>query len=644
MDLLIPDKLLRQFLETKASPKEIAKYLSLCGPSIEKISSSDSGPVYHVEVTTNRIDAASAYGLAREATAILPRFGIPAKLKPLNLTEKKIGKNLDFKISDDPGLNRRTTCVLLGNIQIKESPTEIKNLLSAVGQRSLNSAVDITNFVMWALGHPIHAFDYDRLTNKKIVVREAKKGEHLISLDGKNHTLHGGEVIFDDGTGQIIDLPGIMGTKNSVVDEKTKNILLWIESIDPIRVRKASMRHGIRTQAAKLNEKNVDPELAKTALLFAIKLYEKIVGAKQISDIVDVYPKPYKEKAVIVSKEFLTKRIGIEIPRVDIDKYLTALGFMPSWKGDELRVGIPSHRAGDVSIPEDIVEEVARIYGYRNIPSKIMDGEVPEPPSGLSFLLESKIRDLLFAASANEVYTLPLVAESEAPNGLKIKNPLGDDTSVLRTSLLPSLQGAVKDNSFETEKFHLYEIANVYIPKKGNLPDEKLMLAGIFSGYDYREAKGVLEMLIAHLGIKWDFKIADQTKFVAGQALYSSKLNAAFGVLPTGDIYYEIPILKLMLNYQPTRSYKPLAKYPAQHEDLTLILPEKTRVADVITVAKKASEWVAEVTLKDIYKDAYTFSISYQSTSKTLDNKEVESIREVLLANLANKLAVRLKE
>ena len=255
MNILIPHSWLSDFLETNAKPEKIAEFLSLCGPSVEKLEKVGDDWVYDIEVTTNRVDMMSVYGVAREASVILPQFGYQARLKKYNpdeinkfvshkinkfvSDEIKGGGKLDFKISNNPALCKRILAIKLENVELGPSPSWLSSRLSKVGQRPLNNAIDITNYVMWEIGHPIHVFDYDRLKRQKILVREAKKGESLTTLDGIKYNLNGGEVIFDDGAGEIIDLPGIMGTANTVVTPETKNVLLWIESIEPVRIRRA---------------------------------------------------------------------------------------------------------------------------------------------------------------------------------------------------------------------------------------------------------------------------------------------------------------------------------------------------------------------------------------------------------------------
>lgn len=641
MNILIPHSWLTEFLETNAPPKKIAESLSLSGPSVEKIEKAGDDWVYDIEVTTNRVDVMSIYGVAREAAVILPQFGYIAKLKPYIPVKTEGRHELDIKIVNDPKLCRRILAIKLENVKLGPSPQWLSSKLRKVGQRPLNNAIDITNYVMWEIGHPIHVFDYDSLGNKKIVVREAKKGETLITLDKKRYRLEGGEVVFDDGTGEIIDLPGIMGTANTIVTRKTRNVLVWIESINPGRIRSASMGLAIRSQAAILNEKRVDPELGLPAISRAIELYQKVTQAHLASRLVDIYPNPYKIKKIKTTKAFIDNRLGINTSKVKIKKILDELEFTASWKGNHLELEVPSFRTHDISIPEDIIEEVARIYGYHNLPSELMQGSIPNPLKDAPFAFEMKIRNILKGWGSTEVYTYSLVPkEYVEKNALKIKNPLGAESEYMRTTLSSSLIAAAKQNSGETEPFHLFEMANVYMPRGGDLPKENMTLAGIFANYEYREAKGIVESLLEELNIKASFIQKDSKDFLPNQRIEIKRnglVLGQFGTFESGYIYYEFSTEQLKTSSSPVSTFKPIPKYPAQIEDITLVLPERTRVGNLIQSIKSVSKLINNVELTDTYRDSYTFRIWYQHPRKTLTDKEVEKIRKIILKEIKKK-------
>lgn len=618
MDIKILDSHLREYLDTKASAHDIARYASLCGPTFDRVHSTTShGPdgkakkdfIYEIEVTTNRVDAASVLGIAREVAAILPRFGIPAKFKlskliKFNDAPKPSGATLKFK--SDPKLVNRLTGVVIDNIQNWTTPRWIVDRLEAAGIRSLNSVVDITNYVMISIGHPCHAFDYDKIESGFIEVAESKKGETIEAFDGKKHVLPGGDIVFKDKNGIIIDLPGIIGVKNTVVSKDTKRVLFFFDNLNAFRIRKTSMTLALRTFAATLNEKRVDAELIPTALELGVDLYKKICGAKITSSVEDTHHKPYKDKEVVTTKEFIDKILGINVSKPEIAKTLGSLGMIAKWRANLLTVNVPSFRSDDVSIPEDIVEEIARIYGYHNLPGMIMPGAIPKPLSDSPFDFENKLRLALKNLGAIETLTYSLVSKDMVNAGaLKLVNPLGSDTEYLRTNLVNSLFGAVAQNRGEQDPYHIFEIANTYLPVKGDLPREQMTLGGVFVNYDYRHAKGVIEALFDDMGINHDVRIEKRR----------------------GIYFYEYTIKDLERTVGAKR-YSPPAKYPPQIEDVTISIPQGAGVGNMISNIKSKSELIQSVELTDMYEGNFTFRITYQHPERTLTDQEIARVRE----------------
>ncbi|MBI2066021.1 phenylalanine--tRNA ligase subunit beta [Candidatus Woesebacteria bacterium] len=651
MDIKIPDNWLRDFLKTKATSSEIAKYLSLSGPSVEKVEES----VYFIEVTTNRVDIASVVGIAREAAAILPQFGVKARLQPVKLPVLKFLEKVDYLEAEvNQALCQRFSAVLIKNVQIRQSPDWMKDRLTAVGVRPINNVVDISNYVMHELGQPVHTFDYDKIRGAKMILRESKKGERLTTLDGKTHTLPGGDIVIEDGEGRLIDLAGIMGGENSAVDESTKNVLLFVQTYNPVNIRQTSMSLAQRTEAAVLFEKGIDPELVTDGIGRGIELFVKLAGGKPESQILDIYPAPYRARKVEINTDFLTARLGAQLPKDKITQILRSLGFETYWQGKTLEVLVPSHRAGDISIPEDIVEEVARLYGYHNLPSELMQGVLPEPLADAPFGFEEKIKSVLKGFGGVEVYTLSLVSREEAPTGLKLKNPLGKESEYLRTSLSASLVAAARQNAGEKEPFHLFEMANVYLPRrskaKGGIPDlpnEKMMLGGIFANSSYREAKGAVEGLTNELNVKSEMFSEDAAHYLPNRHIYlkvKGRILGEFGELSYGYLYYQFDVEALRQAHREIGSFKPLPKYPAQIEDLTFSFPSRTKIGEVIAFVLSKEKLVSRMELTDIYKDAYTFRLWYQHPSKTLTDSEVEKIREDIIKSVKEKFGAYMKQ
>ena len=617
MDIKITDNWLREYLKTDLTPKKIGEQLALSGPSVEKVTKMGNDYIYDIEITTNRVDCMSILGIAREASVILPRAEL-RKQKTEKIKQESTKDLLHIKI--DPKLVNRVMAVVMEVGGKLKTPKLISARLQSSGMRSLNPIVDITNYVMQETGHPTHVFDFDKLADKSLVFRPSDKREEIITFDDKTFKLPGDDIVIDDGEGNIIDLPGIIGTKNSVVGKDTKRIIFFIDNNDPHKIRKTSTRLGIRTNAAILNEKGVDPDLASVAFQKGLELYKRICKAKIISKIYDIYPKPYTVKKLKVNHDFIEKIIGIGITSKRVLEILNKLGFETKYdiKTKLYQVKVPSWRANDVDIPEDIVEEVARIYGYHNLPSAIMTGKLPEPVLNMPFAFENKIKEILKGYGGVEVYSNSLVPhEFVNATALSLKNPLGIDTKYLRTSLMPSLIAAAKENNGEKEPFYLFEVANIYTARKNDLPNETMTLGIIFSNYSYRKAKGVIEGLCEELNSE-------------------NNLNLET-ISNTAYTYTEISVNKLKEAAKDNPTYIPVSKYPSQIEDITLTLPPKTKIGEVMKVFEKAE-------LVDIFSDSFTFRVWYHDNEKTLTDEEVEKIRHKYLKEIKDKFGGVIKE
>ncbi|MBL7150549.1 phenylalanine--tRNA ligase subunit beta, partial [Candidatus Microgenomates bacterium] len=512
MNILVPDSWLREHLKTKAAVKQIAKYLSLCSQSIEKVTKKDNDWIYEIEITTNRPDCLAIYGIARELAAILPRFGIKAKLQPLELIEKikpERSIKLDVKIAK-ASLCPRFTALIFNNIIVKPSPKIVRDRLEKCGIRALNNVVDISNYLMLELNQPMHTFDYDKIKKAKMILRESRSGEKITTLDGTTRDLPEKSMIIEDGSGRIIDLCGTMGGKNSAVDENTKRVLLFVQTYDPIKIRQECQRLAFHTEASLRFEKGVEPEGVMPAMKKAIPLFEKNCGARVASNLIDIYPNPSKSKTVKISLRLIEQQLGVKIPPKEVIEILESLGFkILSRNSETVSVKVPSWRANDISIPEDLVEEVARIYGYHQLPSLLPTGDFPEPVLIKTFYWENKIKDALKNWGFTEIYSYSMQSKNlikktglSPEKCLKIKNPLTKDLEYMRTSLISSILQTLAENQKNYEKMKIFELANIYLPRKNKLPEEKPILIGALTGNKFYEAKGIIEALLNELGIK----------------------------------------------------------------------------------------------------------------------------------------------
>jgi phenylalanyl-tRNA synthetase beta chain len=645
MNIQILDSWLREYLDTTATKEDLKEKLSLTSVSIERMNSFGKDIQYDIEVTTNRPDLMSVIGLAREASAVLPQFDIPAKfLQPTFKKPNAPTQKLPFEVTNDPKLINRICAVVL-EVTIGKSRDYIKNRLEAAGIRSLNNVVDITNYVMREVGHPVHAFDYDRLITKKLVIRESKKGEKITTLDGKTYTLPGGDIVADNGQGEIEDLIGIMGLENSVVTDNTKRIVLFLDNNEAHHIRKTSMNLGIRTEAAVLNEKGVDPELAMTALLRGIELYEKIADGKVVSEIIDIYPNKPKLPQVTITQEKINAVIGIELPQKQSEKILTSLGFGVSSNASILTVQVPSFRALDVSIPEDIVEEVARVYGYHRLPSILppISYATPYHIAQNEFYWEARLKNALKYWGFTEVYTYSFVSENyyEGPleDAVTLANPLNEDMVYMRRTLVPSILQAVADNKVRDE-LRIFEVANVYHKRDNNLPEEIQMLAGVVKKekLTFYEVKGILEQLFNDLGIeKVSYKQLERGG--DGADISIGKEYAGYiEVLGKNLINFELSMPVLLKNVSMKKIYKPVAKFPPIIEDFRFQLPQSVTFEEVVKLIKEQDKLIVDVSLLDVYQDKKTFRVSYQDPTKNLAVGNVVKIREKIIEAVEEKL------
>lgn len=655
MDIKILDSHLRKFLKTNATAQQIAKHLSLTSVSIERLEKTNDDFIYNVEVTTNRPDLASAVGLAREASAVLSQNGISAEfIPPLKPVEKDLknykplGQAPLYIVLQTKAVYR--VCAVVMEISIKKSPVFLTKTLEASGIRSLNNIIDITNYVMRTIGHPCHVFDYDRIKSQTIRIRESRKGEQIQTLDGKTYLLPGGDIIAEDKDQNIIDLLGIMGLSNSVVTDKTKRIIFFIDNNETKQIRQTSMRLGIRTEAAQLNEKGVDPDLALTALHYGIKLYQEIADGKIISEIIDLYPKKEEKKSVTVNLSQIQSLIGISISRPEAVGILEKLGFITRTKGDEIQAIIPTFRRGDINIAEDLIEEIARVYGYQNLPSLL-----PSFPQQQAVRIESdeffwemKIKHAFQFWGLTEVYTQSMVSEElfegVLDEAVTIANPLSEDLTYMRTTLVPSLLQVLKENK-SVEEIKIFEIANVYHKQKNKLPNELRKLAGVIKKphLSFFEVKGIIEQLAKVLGITNLCFTTPQGNQEIEIYIKADHLGT-IEILDENLINFEINFAKLLFFANLKKTYLPSLKYPPLIEDLALIVPFEVTTGAIIAAIYQQDKLIKDVSLLDKYKQNRTFHLIFQSGEKNLTAKDIQPIREKVLKYLKEKYQIMIKE
>ncbi|MDR0463368.1 MAG: phenylalanine--tRNA ligase subunit beta [Pseudomonadales bacterium] len=662
MNILVPHSWLLEYLDTKAEPATIQKEVSLCGPAIERINEIDGERVYDIEVTTNRVDSMCVRGIAREAAVILNQAGHKANFKPhadeapFTLDSLKVTANEKLSLPKitikTPKINR-TLCVVLDRVERTPTPDWMGKRLVAVDEKIHDSVVDITNYITHELGHPCHAFDYDKIMKLggEIIVKQAEAGKEFVTLDGNTYKTFGDEVVFENPAGEIIDLPAIKGMLNSAIDESTKRVLFWIESLDAMTVRRASMQHAIRTVAAALNEKNVDPHLASDVFVRGVRLYESLCGAKVASEVHDFFPNADKVAPPIeLNLERLNNYLGTKIDPKITKEILEKLDMKVVEKNKNVYlITPPTFRQHDVAIEVDLIEEVARIYGYHNLPSTLsFPTVVVKPQPEYDFPMEKKIINYLAALGYFEVYTYSMVSEEQAltinPNldqYLKMANPLTTDKVYLRQSLLPSLAAVFELNNISKQPTSIFELAKVYLPSTTSEParNREEMRFSLLSNKKYREVITDLDSLLRNLfienyqikEIKPAFSFAkQQAELIIGGTVIGQLIVDKQDRI---NIEIELALLQKFVRNYP--KYQAPSKYPSIIEDLTFVINKNHHLGEVISLIKEQNQLIKKVEFVSEYNDNKTFTITYQSHKAILSNEDIAPIREKIVEALA---------
>lgn len=647
MNIKLPYSWIKEYLDTDVSAEELQKHVSLCGPSFERIDDIDGEKVFDIEITSNRIDSVSVYGIAREAHAVLSQFGKKSELKPLSVSKPQEDNTYSLSIVDDNQHARRVLAVVMEIDKPKESPDWLKKRLEMSGIRSLNNIIDVTNYVMLEVGFPTHVFDYDRLKTGKLIFRNAKKGEIYVTLDDKKCELNESDVIIEDGTGRIIDLPGIMGAENSVVTNDTKKIVFFIESDDPKIIRRTSMRLALRTMAASINEKNPDPYLAETAFLRGIELFQNIANGVVKSPLYDVFEKKDNPKAITLTQDFIEKRMGVSLKEGQIEAILTSLGFAVKQENKTFHITPPTFRMYDVTLPEDIVEEVARIYGYHNLPNTLQTPVFIKQPKELEifFKTQTEIKRLFKHFGLHESMNYSMISKKDIENVqddvdryIRLANTISTEIEYMRTFLAPSLLKNVKANIGKKDVLRFFEIAKIYVKRDNDLPDEQYHLS-IALNTDYYDLKGVIEALVAELHIEnVDYKPVSIPLLIQGVAsdlVIQGKNVGSFGQvrLDVARAYgIDIPVYVAEINfthliqyYRSLSQYRPINPFARVKLDITIEKKEGKTYADIYKTIQISSNYIHEIEFLGIYQNKLSFRLYFEAADRNITEEEAKA-------------------
>ena len=599
--------------------------------------------VLELETTPNRPDLLSIYGVAREVAAL---FG--GELADWPGTEPPRGgdERIDIAIDDYEGCPRYVGR-LFRDVRLGESPMWMKARISAAGMRPISNVVDITNYVMLALGNPLHAFDHDTLAGGRIVVRRAASGEQIRTLDGQLRDLDPRDLVIADGE-RAVAIAGIMGGEETEVTETTTNVLLEAANFEPVSLLHTSERLGLRTEGSNRWEKGVDPYLAEHAARLATQLLVELSGAHWVG-AGDVHADLPERPRVELRPARVDALLGLDVPQQRKDEILEGLGF----ERDNGTVVVPTWRARDVTREIDLVEEIAR-FELDNVPFTLPLRREVAGRLTPAQQLRRVVEDVLVGCGLDEAYTPSLVASDPDAGALRLPLPLTSDQSVLRTTLLPSLIAAAERNrEVGNDRIALFEIARVYLPSGAELPDEHWSIAGVVEG-GYAEAKGVVDTLLSALKIEPRYRRGEQPLLHPGK-------TASFDAGCVGEVHpgvargwaaFELDLDALARIVPQRVLYEDVITFPSVLQDLAFVVDEEVAAADLMEAMREAAgAELRGVSVFDEYRGAQlgegkrslAFRVAFGSAERTLTDEEAAAIRARIVEALADRFGAEIR-
>ena len=648
--------------------------------------------VLDVHVWPNRADLMSMVGIAREVAAI---EGSALRLPPEEHAEEGAPASEAVSISIlDPALCSRYVGAVIEGVRVGPSPRWLQQRLLAAGMRPISNVVDITNYVLMELGQPLHAFDLDRLEERagggapSIEVRPARPGERLLTLDGEERALSREMLVIADGAGPVA-LAGVMGGAETEVTESTTRILLEAARFQPASIRRTSVGLGLRSESSIRFERGLSPELCGPGARRAARLLEQVAGGRSRPGALDVYPRPPARRPIEASLDRLRTVTGLELEEREVGELLRSLGFEVARSGSGLSVHPPWWRT-DVSIADDLAEEVVRLAGYDRLPATTIRGRVPPQEPQPLVALRERLRDALAAAGLREVISYSLTTDEvlarvlpeeelrlRAP--LRLANTLSAERELMRPTLRHALLEVVARNlRAGLGEIAIFEAARVYLPRESAsgdpLPDEREQVAGALAGapadrwgmpaprpLDFFDAKGVLEAALSEVGVDCSYGPADDPALLPGRAALIEAGGSAVGLL--GEVHprvreafdieqpvllFELDLGRLLPHVPERRPARPVSRFPAVEQDLAVVAPLSVP-AEALRSAIARSPLVSEARIFDLYTGeqvpdgtrSIAFSIRYQAPDRTLTGEEARGEQERIVELLAEEFGAR---
>ena len=634
---------------------------------------------------TNRPDLWGHYGIAREIAAL---YDLPMKEFPH--FDRSVENTAGFHVTvEDAERCPRYLSAQIEGLSVKPAPYQMQSRIWKVGMRPINALVDITNYVMLATGQPTHAFDSDHIAGH-VIVRRAGEGEKLLLLNGKELALSGDDLVIADDAG-VVGLAGVMGgAKDSILPE-TDKVILEVANFDAKGIRRTALRYDNRTEASARYEKAIDPERCNQALAMSMELFGQLYPEMKVTGLSDLYPQHLKQAEIDVTLSWLERRLGKSLTPDDVKKKMELLGYQVSFDGDNMHVVVPTWRStGDVSIKADIMEEVARMYGYENFEAAPITTSFDGAINQLDKDLERKIKEYLsFRCGMQEIFTYPWMDELyvnavlQSTDGiLSLSTPPSPAERFVRSSLLPNLCKAVVKNERYFDEFNIYETAQVfrdenyttpYDPRE-KLPSQRKHVAGAFvcGGKDvttlFRKAKGVLEMMPRYTHMEgFTFKQVEKPVWadnvvwlnvylgeerIGDLALLSKKVSMECGIKNLNVMLFELDQDCMKPFRSRTNSFTHLPEYPMTEYDISVLLPGEVKWEDVAqTIRGVKSELFHGAQFVDEYrgkqvpdgKKSVTVRLAIGSKEKTLTSAEIEEVANGVIKKLVKRFGAELR-
>lgn len=664
---------LKDYIKGKIpKPEKLAELLTMKAFEVKEVKRVGGDFVLDIDVLPNRVpDCFSHLGIARECSALTKGNGRVAS--KFQIPNSKLKEDKDIKTKDLIAVEvknkqacPRYTAKAITNVKVGPSPKWLKDRLKVCGLRPINNIVDIANYVMLETGQPLHAFDGEKLEDKKILVRFAKKNEKIVTLDEEKYDLTEDILVIADVRSPVA-IAGIKGGKLPEIDRKTKTVVLESANFNPRTIRRGSQKLSLKTDASLRFEHGIDPNLTETAILRAAFLIQKLAKGKVAKGVVDVYPKKVLPKRVKLDLDYLERLLGIKIPAREIKDTLNRLQF----KCNEARprfmmVEVPTFRL-DVSIAEDLIEEIGRVYGYEKIKAALPVVSLIPPKKNFNIFWEGLTRNILKEAGFIEVYNYSFINEEDGKifgkkNLIEVENPISAEQKYLRPSLIPNLLKNIQRNQRYSKAIRIFELGKIF--KKIKAVEEKRELSGAISGSEFYQLKGVVDLLLRKLGISnfwydeyqpspeesklsiWhpqkcaEIKVGGEEIGFLGET--SPRILDEYEI---GDriVIFDIDFEKLQKLCSEETIYQPISRYPAAVRDLAVLVPRGTKVVAVLNkINAIGGKLIRDIDLFDVYegeelpqgKKNLAFHIIYQAEDRTLSSKEIDELQQKIIKTL----------